>query len=140
MTDKAMFEVESPESGFLVKIVISERDVVPVSTVIAYVGGQGERIAEEQVSVKEISCKEESAKVIHKVENEPNIPKSEERIFISPRARRFAKEHGLEPNELNSLTGSGPFGRIIEQDVLNNVGAEGIKATPIAEKRPRSME
>lgn len=41
-------------------------------------------------------------------------PRKRERIFASPLARRLAQERGID---LNSMQGSGPYGRIIQRDV-----------------------
>ncbi|WP_299818597.1 pyruvate dehydrogenase complex dihydrolipoamide acetyltransferase [uncultured Jannaschia sp.] len=43
-------------------------------------------------------------------------PKSGERIFATPLARRIAKDRGLD---LSAITGSGPRGRIVKTDVEN---------------------
>lgn len=60
MTDKTSMEVESEDSGVLLKIIHDEGDTVPVTTVIGYIGEEGEEIvhsvadeAEEEVEVAE---------------------------------------------------------------------------------------
>lgn len=49
------------------------------------------------------------------------------RVFASPLARRIAANKGLD---LNSLTGSGPHGRIVKADVENASAAPAAKPAP----------
>lgn len=61
----------------------------------------------------------------HAVPAKSVSPKSGDRPFASPLARKIARENNLP---LSSLSGSGPRGRIIKKDVLmalQNVGAVG---------------
>src|SRR5690554_4433610 len=46
MTDKANFQVEAPESGVLLKIIVSEDTEVPVGTVVGIIGKENEDIAD----------------------------------------------------------------------------------------------
>jgi pyruvate dehydrogenase E2 component (dihydrolipoamide acetyltransferase) len=52
------------------------------------------------------------------------------RIFASPRARKYAREHGVD---ISGVTGTGPNGRIVEQDVIDFL-ASAPKASPVAER------
>ena len=52
------------------------------------------------------------------------------RIFASPRARRRAREEGVA---LEEVTGTGPRGRIVEQDILDHLAARP-QATPVAQR------
>jgi len=47
------------------------------------------------------------------------------RVFASPLARRLAKQRNID---LNTLTGSGPNGRIVKRDI--DAGSEGAVSTP----------
>jgi pyruvate dehydrogenase E2 component (dihydrolipoyllysine-residue acetyltransferase) len=118
-TDKVNFEMESPESGILVKVMAEEGAVLPVGAVLAVVATEVEtfdldeviRQAREVVSIGE-------AKV-------PDIPiaisPSEKRgersrdVKASPLARRVAEEKGVT---LETITGTGPGGSITKEDVL----------------------
>jgi len=54
------------------------------------------------------------------------------RIFISPRARRLAEEHGVD---LAALTASGPEGAIVERDVRAYLDRQPTRvATPVARR------
>jgi len=120
-TDKVDVEVESPATGILLKVLANVGDEVPVEEPVCIIGGADERIGEPQVV--------ESRKEVVLVPEKPAQPVG--RIFASPRARRSAKEAGID---LTSVTGTGPGGRIVSRDVQKYV-AEGkqavIKAKPL---------
>jgi len=47
MTDKVTIEVESFNTGYLKKILAREGEEIPVTEVIAYIGGKDEEVSEE---------------------------------------------------------------------------------------------
>jgi len=112
LTEKINFQYESPASGILRKILHREGEVVPVAAPIAI-------IAEEGEILPEIETLKPEGVVEMKTPVPPATPaKGEEiprRIFVSPIARKMAREKGID---LGSLHGSGPGGRIIKADVL----------------------
>ena len=119
-TNKAVFEVEAPEKGIILKIFYKEGDDVPVLSTIALIGQAGEDISSfmpEKTLTTEI--KEETKNV----KMEEAITPSKEKSFasgvvsISPRARRLAKREGVDISKVSK--GSGPGGRITERDVRN---------------------
>jgi pyruvate dehydrogenase E2 component (dihydrolipoamide acetyltransferase) len=58
---------------------------------------------------------------------------AQSRILASPLARRMAKEEGLD---LATIEGSGPEGRITEEDVLRALATREPEAAPQAQRRP----
>jgi pyruvate dehydrogenase E2 component (dihydrolipoamide acetyltransferase) len=118
-TDKAVFEVETPEAGTILKIFYKEGDDVPVLNTIAIIGQPGEKI-DHLIPKKTVSISKEEY-----IENQKTITpdKSTEKakpsfeaglIPISPVARRLAEKKGID---FFQLTGSGPGGRIIKKDI-----------------------
>jgi pyruvate dehydrogenase E2 component (dihydrolipoamide acetyltransferase) len=132
-TDKASFEEEAPADGYLIEILYNEGDEVLVLTPVCYIGEKGEKVAvSKQAESKETSApKTESVsannvqQVIVPIENTGS-----DRVMISPRARKLAELNNI--NYLN-VKGSGPLGRIIENDIAMVV-ANKSKATPLARK------
>jgi pyruvate dehydrogenase E2 component (dihydrolipoamide acetyltransferase) len=93
-TDKAVVEVEAQADGILASITAREGSVVPVGQTIAWLVAPGE--APPQSAVRS-----------------PQFP-----IPISPKARRLAKERGID---LATIKGSGPGGEILFEDVQSSV-------------------
>jgi pyruvate dehydrogenase E2 component (dihydrolipoamide acetyltransferase) len=124
-TDKAMFEVESPDHGILLDIFFNEGEDVPVLTNICVIGSPGDDYSEfkpQRISAIEntpeksgdITPGSSEEKVDESVKGESDSRELFGRKNISPRARNTANKLGININE---LTGTGPDGRIIERDV-----------------------
>ncbi|MHA1264493.1 MAG: 2-oxo acid dehydrogenase subunit E2 [Candidatus Helarchaeota archaeon] len=114
-TDKVTMRLEAPAPGILYKIFASEKEVVPVGKVIALITEPGEEVSD-------LSQYLEKAPEAHPTEPTPTISQpleqahpAERRIFISPRARKLAREKGVD---YTHIQGTGPNGRIIEKDII----------------------
>jgi pyruvate dehydrogenase E2 component (dihydrolipoamide acetyltransferase) len=99
ITDKVNFEVESPASGFLRKILANEGDIIAVTETIGYIAD---------------SMEEELPQVSKQTETPSPASGEIKRIKASPRAKKIAEERGID---LSRITGSGPGGRITKKDV-----------------------
>ena len=97
-SEKATFDLEAPASGILRKILVQEGVDVSVNAVLAVITAPDESFSEAELSV-------EMPKVAEGVEK---------RILASPAAKRLAREYGIN---LSLVEGSGPEGRIVEEDV-----------------------
>jgi len=137
-TDKATMEFESFYDGVLLHIGIDEGSTAPVDSIIAIIGSKGEDISEivnnDTPIVKEEPVpvvKEEPVPVVKEepapvVKEEPApvakeqlkpvsiINISNDRILISPLAKKLADEKGID---ISAITGSGDNGRIIKRDI-----------------------
>jgi pyruvate/2-oxoglutarate dehydrogenase complex dihydrolipoamide acyltransferase (E2) component len=89
-TDKTTVEIPSPAAGTVSRILVREGDVVPVGTVLVVIGGDGERPEPGTATPSQAPAR------------------------ATPLVRRLAQELGVD---LDSLAGTGPQGRITEQDV-----------------------
>jgi len=132
-TDKVTQEVESDYAGVLLKITL-ESGEAPVGQTIAYIGKEGEEVAEvaapapsEPEPAAAPAPEPESAKPNQIREVAPASASNGGRIKASPLARRIARERGIE---LSSLQGTGPDGRIVAEDVER--GAVATPAAPVA--------
>jgi pyruvate dehydrogenase E2 component (dihydrolipoamide acetyltransferase) len=114
--DKVTTEVESPVSGFLLKICAQENTEVPVSEPLAYIGQPGEPIP-EKAKVAVVAREEKQATSAPQAA-EGSEGEEAEIIRASPVARKLAKQHGVD---LTQITGTGPAGRITSEDVLQFV-------------------
>ncbi|KAK0465187.1 pyruvate dehydrogenase [Desarmillaria tabescens] len=131
-TDKATIDVEAQEDGILAKIMVQDGTKgVLVGTPIAIIGEEGDDLSgAAEAAAKATSSskpKEEKSTEPPKSEPTPKIesspkPKEEvkaelptgDRIFASPIAKKIALERGIP---LSKVTGTGPSGRIIREDV-----------------------
>jgi len=91
-TDKATVEIPSPYAGTVLKVLVVEGDVVPVGTELVVIGAPGET-APELTRVQEATTA---------------------RVQATPVVRRVAQDLGVD---LTTVAGSGPGGRITEDDV-----------------------
>ncbi|NLC42913.1 MAG: 2-oxo acid dehydrogenase subunit E2 [Clostridiales bacterium] len=131
-TDKASFEEESPEDGILLDIFFEEDDDVPVLLNVCVIGQEGESTQEFNPNQSEGGGSEEQAveeKTASAVDSASQVAETQATaqtqvevapldvadIKISPRARNLAEKLGLDVRYANP---TGPYGRIIEQDVL----------------------
>jgi len=120
-TDKASFDLESPVDGILLDVFFSDGSEVPVLVNVAVIGKNGE---ETQSFNQGLSLNKNEVKVDVKVEKKAdNTPQlaTDSRIRISPKAKKMAHEKGVN---INSLTGSGPNGRIIARDLEKGISEE----------------
>ena len=137
-TDKATMEFESFYDGVLLHIGIDEGSTAPVDSIIAIIGSKGEDISKiinnDIPVVKEEPtpvAKEEPTPVAKQeptpvVKQEPTpvakeqvkpvsiISMSNDRILISPLAKKLADEKGID---ISAIKGSGDSGRIIKRDI-----------------------
>ena len=99
-TDKAIVEVPSPKKGKVVRKNKAEGDVVSV----------GETLVTLELEEKEVPEKEKRPPSVSVV---GTVPEAEE-VLATPLVRNLAKRLGVD---LKKVTGTGPGGRITEEDV-----------------------
>ncbi len=175
-TDKATMEFESFQEGVLLYIGVEESKTAEVDSILAILGDAGENIDEilkndsattsndskEPLVIKDDEDNtsdlfEQSKKITvdnkqnSKIESnfEPQVNDLEsssalQRKKVSPLAKKMAKDKGVD---LNSLQGSGTYGRIIKRDIEkinstlsglnNNIGIthEKFQEIPLSQMR-----
>jgi pyruvate dehydrogenase E2 component (dihydrolipoamide acetyltransferase) len=117
-TEKVTQEVEAEASGVLLKILVREGEVA-VGKTVAIIGEPGEEVPEVEV---EAAAPAEAAPAEERPEPVEAAPEPAPaaastnggRIKASPLARRIARERGID---LAALSGTGPEGRIVAEDV-----------------------
>jgi len=91
-TDKTTVEIPSPAGGVVSSILVGEGEVVPVGTVLVVIGGDAAATAPAAAPK----------------------PAPAEKVQATPLVRKIAGELGVD---LATVTGTGPGGRITENDV-----------------------
>ena len=125
-TDKVTQEVEADASGVLLRIAVQEGEV-EVGHTIAVIGEQGEEVPEqEEAAPKKEAPSEAPAPAPVSRDGEP---RERVRIKASPLARRIARERGID---LSGITGTGPEGRVVAEDVERGAAAPEPAAAPAA--------
>ena len=139
-TDKVTQEVEADAAGVLLKIVVADGEV-DVGETVAVIGAQDEDVSEILAGAQrgngggpppapktppapapaaEEHAAEQSSDTLSRGKLEPEAAESAVsaapagRVKASPLARRIARERGVD---LTSVSGTGPEGRVIAEDV-----------------------
>jgi pyruvate dehydrogenase E2 component (dihydrolipoamide acetyltransferase) len=132
-SDKADMDVESFHSGYLASILVEAGQEAPVGATLAYIAEtEAEIEVAKQKAAQATTGAISTATRETKATSTPEpvtIPaattssKSSEngngRVVASPRAKKLAKELSVD---LSTLTGSGPYGRILAEDVEKAAG------------------
>ena len=127
-TEKAVFEVEAPADGILLKIVVPEGGVAPIFSTIGVIGAEGETVdLDAFLKDEQKETKEETGIDISKIRSRMGGGEKTEtaRVKVSGRARKLASREGID---LSAVTGTGPNGRIVEKDI--HAAMETGPATP----------
>jgi len=119
-TDKTTVEIPSPAAGVVSRILAAEGEVVPVGQVIVVIGGDGASAPAGAAAAAE-------------PERRPtpsaggSQPQSSGKVRATPLVRRVAQELGVD---LDSLQGTGPQGRVTEDDVRGAATTQGQSLGP----------
>jgi pyruvate dehydrogenase E2 component (dihydrolipoamide acetyltransferase) len=137
-TDKAVVEIEAAGDGVLSGVTAKVGDVVPVGQTIAWLLKPGEPLPaggeQAQTGRKMDSVPATAAAAAAPAAPEPV---SAAGAKTSPKARRLAREHGVD---IARLKGSGPGGEILADDILKAAqaasGPAAVPSTPAAAPQP----
>ncbi|RLA06595.1 MAG: 2-oxo acid dehydrogenase subunit E2 [Gammaproteobacteria bacterium] len=117
-SSKVVSELMADRDGVLLKLLVAEEDEVPVRTALCLIGKAGE-------TVERVSDSEQAAEYGASSADSPPAPVGLEnisatanarssKIQVTPPARKLAKQQGIH---LSQVTGSGPQGRIVIEDI-----------------------
>lgn len=147
-SDKADMDVESFYEGYLAVIAVPAGEAAPVGSTLGLIAETEAEIAQAQEKLKGSGASAAApaaapaptpaaatpepvaaaAPVLNGAATAESTVVSTGRIVASPRARKLAKQFKVE---LNTIKGSGPFGRIVAADV--EVAAGKVPTAPIAQ-------
>jgi len=113
-SDKANIEIEAPAGGILLKILTAEGESIPVLQAAGYIGEANDALPGEDKPVKQ----DLPAVTVEKIQDTPAANTKDNRANrLSPRARKFAREHALDEKDIGPGSGTGYNGLIVERDV-----------------------
>jgi pyruvate dehydrogenase E2 component (dihydrolipoamide acetyltransferase) len=122
-TDKAVVEVEAPGEGILAGITADVGAVVPVGQTIAWLVAPGEKPPAMTVTAAPAARASSSPE---RASAAAAVQATEQRVGaapqISPKARRLAKELGVD---ISKIRGTGPDGTITSEDVQSVADGKG---------------
>jgi len=110
-TDKATVEIPSPASGTVSRILVPEGEVVAVGTVLVVIGEEDGSVASARPDVKKLGLAEAPPA--------PPRPKGAP-VRATPLVRKIANDLGVD---LAAIAGTGPQGRVTEDDVRAAAGS-----------------
>lgn len=143
-TDKAVMDLEAFASGILIKTMVHGGENVPVGTVLGLIGETAETVetVETTAAIRPVSKEAETrsaAEIVPEQAVPPEISmaaasRSElQHEKASPLVRRLAREQGLD---LERIKGSGPEGRITQDDLTAFALQQQVKPEPEALSTP----
>lgn len=112
LSEKTTYDIEAPAAGVLRLILVDAGSEVPVGATLAFIGDPDEEISAEEIKVETPTAG--AAIEIARAKEVPTPSAAEERVLASPAAKRLAREHGVD---LTQISGTGPSGRIVEDDL-----------------------
>jgi pyruvate dehydrogenase E2 component (dihydrolipoamide acetyltransferase) len=147
-TDKATMEVEAVDEGTLGKIVVAQgTENVAVNSIIALILEEGEdsnflksyntkktESSEEVKEPKKEKLETSEEKPEKKINHNVNTNSSDSRIKASPLAKRIANNEGVV---LSQVSGTGPNGRIIKNDILDFIANGNHSGNNIIRRNPQ---
>jgi pyruvate dehydrogenase E2 component (dihydrolipoamide acetyltransferase) len=131
-TDKATLEMESPADGYVKHILVKTDETLPVGEPLLVLGDKDEDVPQSFIdSLKGgAPAVPEAAKAAPAAQTAPAEPaKPAGKIMASPRAKKLAADLGVD---LATITGTGPAGKITEQDVQTAAESKPVPAAPAA--------
>ena len=157
-TDKATMEFESFYDGTLLHIGVEKGKAVPVNTLLAIIGEDGEDVSkilteaatssvekeetvepvkEEPVSVPKPETVVETSVVKESVAQASPVYNDDDRVFASPLAKRLAEEKGID---IRTVFGTGENGRIVKRDIDHYVPYSAPVGTSNFQSIPSGIE
>jgi pyruvate dehydrogenase E2 component (dihydrolipoamide acetyltransferase) len=139
-TDKAVVEVPAQADGILGGVTAKPGDVVPVGQTIAWLLKPGE-MAPAVTAPTQTGRRSDSDPAAAAPAAAPAPPAATGSGRVSPKARRLAKEHGIDTSR---VSGTGPEGEILAADIqalvaLGGAGRAAAGGSPPA-VRPRGAD
>jgi pyruvate dehydrogenase E2 component (dihydrolipoamide acetyltransferase) len=127
-TDKAVLEVEASADGVLAAVSGEVGSEIAVGHVIAWIVNPGESVPRVADAVSVAPAAAPALQEIRPEARTPELPAAPA-AQVSPRARRLAREHGID---IGKVIGSGPGGEIQVSDIQALVEAKSQQETPTA--------
>jgi len=137
MTDKVNVEIPSPKKGTVLKLMAKEGEIVKVGQVLLAIGERGEQSSTTTATPSTLETPKPSqvkTEVVVPTTSAAAVIKKPQEILATPATRKLARDLDVD---LSRVQGTGPGGRIIDEDVhrFKKSGAKVLAVTaPTSEK------
>ncbi|MES2982305.1 MAG: dihydrolipoamide acetyltransferase family protein [Verrucomicrobiota bacterium] len=136
-TDKATMEMEAFDEGTLTEILVQEGEKAVIGSVLAVLDGNSDEGSAAPASATPFTAAPPLPTVSEQPAPVSAAPSSDsERVKASPLARKVATEMGVD---ISSISGTGPGGRIVREDVEKS-GKTPSKAASAAAKLTEAVK
>ena len=135
-TDKLTNTIEASASGTLLKIAVAEGGTAKCLDPVAVIGEAGEDVSALIGAAPAAGAAAPAPAAPASAAAAPAAPARApgERVLASPAAKKLAKELNID---ISLVPGTGPKGRVTEEDVKNYKPAEAAPAAPAAPEEPK---
>ncbi|MBN3553490.1 2-oxo acid dehydrogenase subunit E2 [Fictibacillus nanhaiensis] len=134
-TDKVTAELPSPAAGTIKDIKVKEGDVVTVGSVILTIDAASAPSAqkgEEAPENKDQPVVEKIVKAPSHTASSGGIATLNKRVLAAPYTRKIARDNGVD---IEQILGTGPGGRVTDQDVYNFIEQPSESVTEVTSDR-----
>ncbi len=136
MTDKVNVEIPSPKKGTILKLMAKEGEVVKVGQVLLAIGEKGEQTTTTMSTSPSLETPVPSpmkTEVVPPATSAAVLEKRQE-ILATPATRKLARDLDVD---LSLVQGTGPGGRIVDEDV-HRFKKSGAKALTVTAPTPET--
>jgi pyruvate dehydrogenase E2 component (dihydrolipoamide acetyltransferase) len=138
-TDKATLEMESPADGFVKHILVEVDQTLPIGEPLLVLGDKDEEVPQNFIDSLKGGAPAAPSEAVPVEQAAPAAPQpaaatsqpapTAGKVLASPRAKKLAGELGVD---LANVTGTGPAGKITEQDVRQTAASTTAKPAATA--------
>jgi 2-oxoisovalerate dehydrogenase E2 component (dihydrolipoyl transacylase) len=125
-TDKMVAEIPAPAAGIIQDILVPEGETISVGTTILTLEAKSSPLAETPSSQPNVAAESTRPFAIKEEETVSVKRTIERRVLASPYTRKIARKHGVD---LEQVVGTGPGGRITDEDVYRFIETNNTKQT-----------
>jgi Pyruvate/2-oxoglutarate dehydrogenase complex, dihydrolipoamide acyltransferase (E2) component, and related enzymes len=139
-TEKAVIEVEAQHAGVLLKILAKEQEEVKILAPIGYIGEKGDQLPDSREGQPAEPAKPQASAATASIAS-PSLTPNAEKLKISPKARKLAKDNQISLDSLGeSLGGLDADKKITAEDLQGLIQGSALKADSSAGQQDFTLQ
>jgi pyruvate dehydrogenase E2 component (dihydrolipoamide acetyltransferase) len=131
-TDKAVVEIPSPKNGKILKLHVKQGEVIKVGETLVTFEVSGKDAAPTKPAT---TAADDAGGVVGQLPSASEVSGPSGAVLATPAVRKLASDRGVD---LTTVTGTGAFGRITEEDV--NKAKPGVKQNTQTQQAAKSTK